>query len=148
MAEVAAMEKLEIGELAVKAFQERYPEDTEVRATEVVREAFGGALAVIRSKEKTGNLNEELIYVYPDKTVRVFTTTEEQAAFLEQKARQPLFVEVLSNSAFISGIVFLFLIVATFVAGFFGTNFSKDAFAALTGILGTAAGFYFGSRKL
>jgi hypothetical protein len=141
------MEASEIRSLAIKAFSEKYPEDTSVIATEVVPGAFGGSLAVVRSIEKNGNPNEEMVYVYPDKTVRVFSTMEDMAAFLEQKARQPSLVDVVSNSSFIAGSVFLLLIVVTFIAGFAGPYFNKDAFAALTGILGTAAGFFFGSKR-
>jgi hypothetical protein len=53
------MENSEIRALAVKAYSEKYPEDTDVTSTDVVPEAFDGALAVIRSKEKNGNPNEE-----------------------------------------------------------------------------------------
>lgn len=69
------------------------------------------------------------------------------AAFLEAKAKSPSLVDIMSNSSFISGSVFAFLIVGTFIAGFAGQNFNKDAFAALTGVLGTAAGFFFGQNK-
>jgi hypothetical protein len=54
----------------------------------------------------------------------------------------------MSNNSFISGCVFVFLIVAVFIAGFAGASFSKEAFAALSGILGTAAGFFFGSKRV
>lgn len=141
----STMDETEIRTLAKKAFGEKYPEDTAVTATEVIREVFGGALAVIRSVEKNENPNEELAYIYPDKTVRIFDTTEQMARFLESKAR-PTFVDMMSNISFIAGIVFIFLIIATFTAGFFG-GYSKDAFTALSAVLGTAAGFFFGSKK-
>jgi hypothetical protein len=141
------MEASEIRNLATQAFTQKYPDDSAVTATEVVLDAFGGSLAVVRSVEKNGNPNEELVYVYPDKTVRVFNATEDMAVFLEQKARQPSIVDIMSNNSFVSGCVFVFLIVATFIAGFAGASFSKEAFAAITGILGTAAGFYFGTRR-
>ena len=70
------------------------------------------------------------------------------AAFLEQKARKLNVVDIMSNNSFISEFVFVFLIVAVFIAGFAGTSFSKEAFAALSGILGTAAEFFFGSKKV
>jgi hypothetical protein len=142
------MDSSEIRQLAVKAFGEKYPEDTAVTGTEVVPDAFGGTLAVVRSIEKNGNPNEEMVYVYPDKTVRIFNATEDMAAFLEQKARRPNIVSAMSNISFIAGCVFVFLIFTTFLTGFFPNSYSKDAFAALTGVLGTAAGFFFGSKKV
>ena len=77
------MDETEIRTLANKVFGEKYPEDTAVTATEVIREVFGGALAVIRSVEKNEKPDEELAYIYPDKTVRIFDTTEQMARFLE-----------------------------------------------------------------
>jgi hypothetical protein len=142
------MEKSEIRAIAVKAFCDKYPEDTDVTSTDVVQEAFGGALAVVRSKEKNGNPNEEIVYVSTDRKGKVFPTTEDMAAFLEQKARKLNVVDIMSNNAFNSGCVFVFLIVAVFIAGFAGDRFSKEAFAALSGILGTAAGFFFGTRRV
>jgi len=139
------MDEAEIRSIAKKAFSDKYPEDTAVTATEGVANVFGGGLAVIRSVEKNGNPNEELVYVYPDKTARVFGTTEEMARFLESKSR-PMLIDMVSNITFVAGVVFLFLIVATFVAGFVG-NYNEKAFAALGAVLTTAAGFFFGSKK-
>jgi hypothetical protein len=141
-----SMDETETRSLAKKGYSDRYPDDTAVTATEVVRDVFGGSMAVIRSVEKNGNPNEELVYIYPDKTVRIFHTTEEMARFLESKAR-PTFIDAASNITFIAGIVFVFLIVATFAAGFLGNYYSKEALAALSGVLGTAAGFFFGSKR-
>jgi hypothetical protein len=126
--EATTMEKSEIRALATKAFSDKYPEDTEVTSTDVVTEAFGGALAVVRSKEKNGNPNEEIVYVYPDKTVRVFGATEDMAAFLEQKARKLNVIDIMSNNSFIAGCVFLFLIVAVFIAGPFNSEVQRADF--------------------
>jgi hypothetical protein len=139
------MEDQEILKLAKEAFEKRHPDDTQVTASEPVRDIMGGYLAVVRSIEKNGNPNEELVYIYPDKTVRVFKDTEEMARFFESKAR-PTVVEVMTNITFIAALVFVFLIVATFASGFVN-GYGKEALAALNGVLGTAAGFFFGSKK-
>jgi hypothetical protein len=90
------------------------------------------------------------VYVLPDYSVRIFSTTEELAAFLQAKARL-LFVDVLSDPSFIPGFVFLLLIGIITWLGFYadGTEkYNKEAFIALTSVLGAAAGFFFGTKKL
>jgi hypothetical protein len=66
---------------------------------------------------------------------------------LEIKSRM-FAIDLLSDSSFISGAVFIILIVAIFVLGFMGEQYySRQSFAALSSVLGAAAGFFFGTKK-
>src|SRR4051794_35737653 len=111
------MTTAEVRECVTAEYAKRYPAWTGLDVTEVVMDTFGGHLAVTRAKTETGTDNEEVCFVYPEGTVRIFYTTEELARFLEQKAKTPLF-ERLFTRPVLSGIIFAFLLVAVFVIGF------------------------------
>ncbi len=139
------MTKQEI-EVAVRAaYKKEY--GWEVQVTEVVLDTFGGHIAVTRATTQKGNPNEELCFIYPEGGVRIFRSTEELARFLEQKARAPLLERIFYRPTF-AGIVFLILLVVVIVVGFFGKGrFLPEALTLLGGILGSAAGFFFGTNK-
>jgi len=131
----------EIRKVVIQAYTERYPEWGEVRVSDIVQDTFGGHLAVVRPK----NEPEEMCFVYPEGTVRIFTSTEDLARFLEQKAKAS-FVERLFTRPVLSGLVFAFLLVAVFIIGF-SASFKPEALAILGSVVGVAAGFFFGSGK-
>jgi hypothetical protein len=66
--------------------------------------------------------------------------------FLEHKSRY-VFVDILSDASFIAGFVFIVLIFLVFILGFEGDRYNKEAFIALSSVLGAAAGFFFGTKK-
>jgi hypothetical protein len=131
----------------ISAWAERYPDDQRpIEITEIVDKAFGGSLAAIRSKEKDGTPNEEMVYVYSNEEVKIFYNTDELVRFLEHKSRY-IFVDILSDASFIAGFVFIVLIFLVFILGFEGDRYNKEAFIALSSVLGAAAGFFFGTKK-
>ena len=133
-------------ERVVSAWADRYPDDHKpIEITEIVDKAFGGSLVAIRSKEASGAQNEEMVYV-DDGEVKIFYNTDEMVKFLEQKSKY-IFVDVLSDSSFIAGFVFIMLIILIFMLGFKGDAYNRDAFIALSSVLGAAAGFFFGTKK-
>lgn len=73
----------EIRDLVTKEYKKCYTKRTGFSVTEIVPDTFGGDLAVSRAKTESGADNEEVSWVYPDGTVRIFSTTEELARFLE-----------------------------------------------------------------
>jgi hypothetical protein len=142
------MDDAKIRAAVIAEWAKVYPEDQQpIVVTVVIDKAFGGALTAIRSKEADGTPNEELVYVFPDYNAKIFRTTEELAAFLQNKSRV-LFVDILSDPGFIAAFVFVVLIVIVFFIGFRPENaYNKEAFIALTSVLGAAAGFFFGTKR-
>ncbi|SRR6266404_4410648 len=137
------MDIKQIRELVTKEYEVRYPKWTDVIVTDVVLDTFGGNLAVVRATTEAGTENEEVCFAYPEGTVRIFSTTEELARFLELKAKAPL-LERLFTRPVLSGIVLLLLLVLIFIIGFVGT-FNAQALAILGSVIGLAAGYFFGS---
>jgi hypothetical protein len=59
-----------------------------------------------------------------------------------------LFVDILSDPGFIAAFVFVILIGIVFYIGFRPDGaYNKEAFIALTSVLGAAAGFFFGTKR-
>jgi hypothetical protein len=135
----------EIKEVVTQEYAKRYPNWTDFHVTEIVVDTFGGHVAAVRAKDENKQDNEELCFVYPEGTVRIFYTTEELAKFLEQKAKTPT-IERLFTRPVLTGIVFAFLLVAVFVIGF-QTTFRPEALSILGSVVGVAAGFFFGSSR-
>src|SRR5262245_44086251 len=137
----------EIEKLVLPKYKQLYPDWENTRITEVIPDTFGGTLVVVRGQPKEKLENEEICYVSPERGVTIFSTTEELARFLEEKAQTP-WLERLFYRSHISGTVFLLLLVAIFVAGFYHpSNFSEQALNALGSVAGLAAGFFFGSAR-
>jgi hypothetical protein len=111
----------------------------------MVIDTFGGNLAVIAYKTEKGTESDEMCFIDPEGDVRIFSTTEECVRFLEQKAKAPLLERIFTRPV-MSGVVFVFLLVAVFIVGFF-TNFRPEALSILGSVVGVAAGFFFGSGK-
>jgi len=139
------MNDAQIRECVTAAYLKDEPEFKNVRITEVVLDAFGGNLAVVKYEEPDGSRNDEICFVGPEGRVRIFETTEELARELERKAKAPL-LERLFTRPIMSGVVFVFLLVAVFITGF-DSNFSSQALSILGSVVGVAAGFFFGSGK-
>src|SRR5208337_97611 len=135
----------EIRDIVTAEYTKRYPHWTGIHVTEVVMDTFGGHLAVTRAKTETGVDNEEVCFVYPEGSVRIFYSTEELARFLEQKAKTST-LERMFTRPVLSGVIFAFLLVAVFIVGF-QTNFRAEALSILGSVVGVAAGFFFGSGQ-
>ena len=56
------MDRAEIQKLIETGWEQKYPGES-VQVTEVVPKAFGGTLTAIRSKDKNGVENEEIVYI-------------------------------------------------------------------------------------
>jgi hypothetical protein len=98
----------------VLAWADRYPDDHKpIEVTEIVDKAFGGSLVAIRSKDANGAQNEEMVYV-GEAEAKIFYNTDEMVRFLEQKSKC-IFVDILSDSSFIVGFVFIMLIILIFM---------------------------------
>jgi len=76
------MDRKEIDDLIKQAYKRKYEWDVEI--LEVV-DCMGGWIGVVSGKKG----HEEMCFVYPDTTVRIFDTTPELARFFEMRA-QPL----------------------------------------------------------
>jgi hypothetical protein len=141
------MPSAEIEKLVLPKYKRLYPDWQNTRITEVVPNAFGGTLVVVRGQPEEILENEEICYVSPERGVTIFSTTEELARFLEGKAQAP-WLERIFYHPHISGSVFVLLLVAIFFAGFYHPGrFSPDALSILGGVAGLAAGFFFGSAR-
>jgi hypothetical protein len=128
-------------------YRQLYPDWKNTRITEVIRNTFGGTLVVVRGQPPEILENEEICYVSAEGGATIFSTTEELARFLEQKAQAP-WMERLFYHPNLAGAAFLFLLVAIFVVGLrHPDNFSKDALSILGNVAGLAAGFFFGSAR-
>ncbi len=132
----------QIRALVLKEYSHRYPEWRDITVADIVQDTFGGHLAVVRATTETGSNNEEICFVYPEATVRIFLTTEELARFLEIKAKAPI-IERMFTRPVLSGTVLLGLLVFVFVTGFF-EKFNPQALAILGSVLGLSAGYFFG----
>jgi len=135
----------EIKELVTRKYAKRYPGWTNVHVTEIVLDTFGGHLGVVRSRDENQHDNEEVCFVYPEGTVRIFYTTEELARFLEQKAKTSV-IERLFTRPVLTGAIFAFLLMAVFVIGF-KADFRPEALSILGSVVGVAAGFFFGTSR-
>lgn len=87
---------------------------------------------------------DEVCFVPVDGKVRIFDTTIELARFLEERANAS-WLERVFNRSVLTGLVFLILILAIFVSGFF--DFDSKALAILGSVVGSAGGFFFASEK-
>ena len=85
------MTKTQIEELVRGEYQRRYKDWPGVNVPHVVSDIFNGTLAVVRTSKPHGI--EELCFVDPQKGVRIFSTTEELADFIENKVKTPLLDE-------------------------------------------------------
>jgi hypothetical protein len=65
-------------------YKRRYPNWTDIRVSDVVRDVFGGDIVVVYAK--TPSENEEICFRDHKTGIRIFATTEE-LAFLKDKAR-------------------------------------------------------------
>jgi hypothetical protein len=139
------MDRSELESLIIEAYKRRYPAWTNHRVLEVV-ESFGGWIGVVSSVTENGSPNEEMCYVYADKTVRIFDTTPELVRFLEMKAQPPL-LERLVAKPVVSGAVFVLVLVGLFLLAVFKVPVEPSLMASLTSVVGVAAGFFFGSAK-
>lgn len=137
------MDRKETEERVIAEYKKRYPSWTAVLVTEVVQDTFGGDLAVVRAKTQSGEENEEVCFAYPEGTVRIFSSTEELARFLELKAKAPL-LERMFTRPILSGVVLMGLLLGVFALGWKG-NFDPQALAILGSVLGLAAGYFFGT---
>lgn len=133
--------------VACEEYAKKYPTDKDVVATEFIENAFAGSLVSIRATESSGNITEEVIYVSKAYEVKLFNTTEELVRFMQQKSRMWI-VDLLSDQKFVTGLVFISLIIFIFVLGMQGdSGFGKEPLAALSSVLGAAAGFYFSQKN-
>ncbi|MFD1303015.1 hypothetical protein [Methylobacterium marchantiae] len=132
---------------ACAAYQARYPQDIHVTATDFIEKAFSGSLVSIRAEEPSGNITEEVVYLDKSYNVTIFNTTEELVRFMQNKSKMWI-VDLISDQSFVTGIVFISLIVFIFLLGMQGNDkFGKEPLAALSSVLGAAAGFYFSQKK-
>lgn len=128
-----------------KAYTEKYPRWTDVRVTNVVEHVFGGTLVTIRATTGKGIKHSELCFIGDDSKVTIFDSAEDLARGLEARAKLGWVYRIFTRPI-LSGIVFLFLLIAVFIIGMRPKDkFSPEAFTALAGVLGTAAGFFFAS---
>jgi uncharacterized membrane protein len=139
------MNRNEVIDIVLPEYAKIYPLWTDVQVTEVVLDTFGGNLAVVRGLLENGHENEEICFVYPEGTVKIFRSTEELATFLEQKAKAS-FLERFFTRPILSGVIFAFLLVAVFIIGF-TSSFKPEALSILGSVVGVAAGFFFGSKS-
>ncbi|MBE7203209.1 MAG: hypothetical protein INR70_36180 [Parafilimonas terrae] len=134
-------------ERACEQYRKKYPTDENVIATEFIENAFSGSLVSIRATDINGNKTEEVVYVGRNYDVKIFNTTEELVRFLQQKSRMWI-VDLISDQSFVTGLVFITLIIFIFILGLQGdSGFGKEPLAALSSVLGAAAGFYFSQKR-
>jgi hypothetical protein len=137
----------EIEKIVLPKYKRLNPGWTNTRVTEIIPDVFGGTLVVVRGQPPQIIENEEICYVSPEGGATIFSTTEELARFLEEKAQEP-WLERLFYRPHIAGAVFVLLLVGIFVAGFHHPkDFSPQALATLGSVVGLAAGFFFGSAR-
>ena len=116
-----------------------------VNVTQTVPETFGGTLAVIKAIDENGQQVEEMCFVFDNRKVQIFQSTEQLAIFLDSRARLPWYQRVFATST-LSGIVFVLTVILIFLGGI-DPNFNKEVVPVLGSVVGAAAGFYFGSSR-
>ena len=126
-------------------YLQKYPRWTDIRVTNVVENVFGGTLVTVRATTGRGIKHSELCFISDDCKVTIFDSAEDLARGLESRAKLGWVYRIFTRPI-LSGIVFLFLLIAVFFIGMRPKDsFSPEAFTALAGVLGTAAGFFFAS---
>src|ERR1700733_7957542 len=75
-----------IRETIVNEYKRRYPHWTDIRATDVITGYVDVCLAVIHANSD----HEEICFFDPERGVRIFSTTEELAQSLAEKAKMPV----------------------------------------------------------
>ncbi|WP_143266709.1 SoxR reducing system RseC family protein [Azospirillum oryzae] len=128
----------------VSAYSLKYPEFTDINVDEFAQNSFGGTLAAVSYKINGQKNDGEICFVTEDGSVQIFGTTVELVRFLKYKATEHPLEKIFSRHI-LSGIIFFVLILAISIAGFF--NFNDKAYTILGGVVGVAAGFFFGSKK-
>ncbi|MFC4172651.1 hypothetical protein ACFOYU_11360 [Microvirga sp. GCM10011540] len=139
------MDKEEIKGLILTTYGRVYPHwnDVIIRDNAIVPYSTGW-MAVVRRTKEGGSTAEELCYVYPDKTVRVFDTTTELANFLSMHAQIPLLERITAKPVVAAG-VFVVLLIGLLLAAFTIESEGSQVMASLTGLAGVAGGYFFGS---
>ncbi len=131
----------------VAAYQKKYKLWTEIHVTKVVENAFGGTLVTVRAITGRKIKHSALCFIDDNGHVSIYDSSEELARDLETRVRLGWIYRLFSRPI-LSGIVFAFLLVAIFIIGLRPKDsFRPEAFTALAGVLGTAAGFFFGSPQ-
>lgn len=139
------MDRKEIDQLILAAYKRECPLWKNVRVLEVVA-GLGGWIGVVSALSEADIPLEEMCFVYPDKTVRIFETTPELVHFFELRLQTPL-LERLVAKPVISGAVFVFVLIGIFFLAIFKIQPDQALLASLTSVVGVAAGFFFGSAK-
>ena len=138
------MNEVEVRKRVAEEYKVAYKDCSDFRIDEVILDVFDGHMAAV-SFAHAGIDNSELCFVYASGKVLIYNSTPELLRDLERRAKAPLF-DRLFTRPILSGIVFLFLLVAVFIIGFFG-SFKPEALAILGSVVGVAAGFFFGTGK-
>ena len=126
-------------ELVVGHYKSRYPSWSNVEVTEIV-EAFGGRLCVVRAKLEEGAQNEEMCFAHRDGAIRIFSSTEELAYFLERKQGLRAF---LGSRVGLAAIFLPILLALAFIAGSF-EGFSEQVRTLFVSAASAIVGFLFG----
>jgi hypothetical protein len=116
-------------------YERRYPNwKHPVTVTKIISNVFGGQFAVVRAKIPEDN--EELCFIDLDKGVRIFSTTEELAEFIAQKASATWLEELRRKLNIAIAVIGLALFVVLPVAfwGRFQSAVPADDLATIVGI--------------
>jgi hypothetical protein len=128
----------------LKAYAEKYPEWENVRVPSIIRSEDGIFFALVEAKAGPGKYDqlEEMCWVTKGGRVRIFDGTGDLVHNIaDLRSSSPKFFA----PHVIAGVAFL-LSLAAVIAFTWAGNANQEGLNALTGILGLAAGFYFGNQ--
>lgn len=131
------MSESTVRDIIVAEYQRRYPNWKDIRVTDIIADYVGVSLAVVRAN---ADEIEEICFLDPERGVRIFSTTEELAHALSERAKAP-FVDkwrrrINSGIAVVSLLVMCLLFVAIWAyrADPTFSQFTADHFSAIIGI--------------
>jgi hypothetical protein len=137
----------ELSQRVREAYSKQYASWTNLRVTEIVRDVFGGNLAVVNAIDASGEeTGGEICLVSAEGRVTIFSTTEEIARHLESRANQPWY-RAIASRALVSTVLALVLLTAIVVLAFYPNPTNPGVVQTLSTAFGAVIGFYFGTIK-
>ncbi len=132
-------------DLVIPVIKSRYPDLQNPEVTDIAENLFSGTIVVVRSDNMVAH--EEIIFVTPSHQVKVFSTTEELAHFLQRQCNRTWFDKILSKPV-LSGVVFFGLLVVLSGIGLTSENpLKQNVVATLGTVVSLAAGYFFGTSQ-
>ncbi|WP_439481930.1 hypothetical protein [Cyclobacterium plantarum] len=122
----------------------RYPNWTDIRVTEYIKNSDDGYYLVVKAKENEIETEGEICFVDNDKKVRIFSTIEELINFIGDRQSKKWYLQLFTKTG-VSAIVTLVLLVTLCILVFKPGQADQQVLQFIGGAFLAAIGFLFGT---